>query len=892
VNAVQPLRANAKAALLYRFARRSILQYVIAAIGVALALVATINVELLGGRTTLFFMLIVASAWVGGRNLYLFTLALSSAATAYFIYPPQYSLWMDSAAAFQWATSFMVSFAIGWLISALRQREVLLQKSEERYRLLFENSPFPMWVFDSKMLQFLAVNDAAIFQYGYSRDEFLSMSIMDIRPADEVPALKRYLDDERPALGPGRIWRHSKKDGSIVETEITSHSLKFEGREARLVLALDITERRRAELAVRESESRLQTIVENLTEGLIVATPQGNVLQFNQAALDIHGFKTQDECRSHLDEFARIFELATLNGDVLPLDEWPLAKVMRGEQFHDLELSIRRLDEDWRRTFNYGGVLIKDDVGEPILVVLTISDITERKHADERFRQMIEHAPYGKILVDKLGIIQLVNEQIERSFGYKRDELLGQSIEILVPERLQAGHNADREEFVSAPTARAMAIGRDLYGRRKDGTEFPVEIGLNPLKTETGMMILGTVVDITNRKQAEEALRSSQAQLSGIINSAMDAIITVDGEQRIVLFNSAAEKMFRYPAAEATGKPLDGFIPERSRPGRSDGIDDFGNTQETHRTMASLGAFFGLRSGGEEFPIEASISQLETSGSKFFTVILRDITERKAAEEQLRRLNESLENRVVERTAELQAANKELEAFSYSVSHDLRAPLRHINGFSQALLEDYMDSLDETGKSYLNEVRNASQEMAQLIDDVLQLARVTRSEMHRETIDLSAMAGRILEELGEQFPERSVAVKVEEGLNAFGDRRLLGVVLTNLIENAWKFTSRRDCAEIVFGYNSSNGQSSYYVRDNGAGFDMAYVAKLYGAFQRLHGATEFDGTGIGLATVQRIVTRHGGRVWAEGEVEKGATFFFTLPGYTEGENEGQSDLAG
>jgi signal transduction histidine kinase len=236
-----------------------------------------------------------------------------------------------------------------------------------------------------------------------------------------------------------------------------------------------------------------------------------------------------------------------------------------------------------------------------------------------------------------------------------------------------------------------------------------------------------------------------------------------------------------------------------------------------------------------------------------------------------------LEAKVQDRTLQLQTINHELEAFSYSVSHDLRAPLRHINGFSQALLEDYADQLDEVGKQYLQEVRGASKEMAQLIDDLLQLARVTRSKLRREPVNLSELAQEVVLDLQKSMVERTVTVKLEEGLLVYGDRGLLRVVLSNLLGNAWKFTAKCTQAEIVFGQEWENEAPVYFVRDNGAGFEMAYASKLFGAFQRLHSAGEFEGTGIGLATVQRVIHRHEGRVWATGAVNQGATFYFTLP---------------
>jgi PAS domain S-box-containing protein len=391
---------------------------------------------------------------------------------------------------------------------------------------------------------------------------------------------------------------------------------------------------------------------------------------------------------------------------------------------------------------------------------------------------------------------------------------------------------------------------------------------------------LGSLTDAFNQmlariQQTEGELRDSRARFSGMIESAMDAIISIDAAQRISLFNRAAEKMFACSAAEAKGQPLDRFIPPRYRERHRNDVEEFGRTGVTTRAMAHLRPLTALRSNGEEFPIEASISQVEIGGEKIYTVILRDITARQRAQEQVRQMNLELEQRVEKRTAELTAANRELEAFTYSVAHDLRAPLRHIDAFSKILRDEFAANLPSEARSLLEKVGTGSRYMSRLVDDLLNLARVGRQPLQREPIPLNRLADEVIGDLKGELEDRVIEWRVSPLPTIGCDPGLMKQVFANLLSNAAKYTRPRPKAVIEVGM--LDGGATVFVRDNGVGFDMKYADKLFGVFQRLHPLDQFEGTGIGLATVERIIRKHGGCVWAEGAPNKGAVFYFSLP---------------
>jgi PAS domain S-box-containing protein len=381
-----------------------------------------------------------------------------------------------------------------------------------------------------------------------------------------------------------------------------------------------------------------------------------------------------------------------------------------------------------------------------------------------------------------------------------------------------------------------------------------------------------------SRGDAELNAQASHDQLQELIDNTSATIYMkrID-DGRYVLVNREWERLFKASRDKVVNlTDRDVFPPELAKQLRANdlGVARAGRTVQFEENAESDD---GMRSYlSVKFPV------LDSTGQPYAVCgISTDITDRKRAEEQVRQLNAGLETRVAERTAELEASTRELDAFSYSVSHDLRAPLRSLHGFSQAILDDYGELLDDVGRGYLDRLQINVKRMGQMIDDLLNLSRATRADFARESVDLSGLAREIMADLSAADPDRTVESVVPDDLTALGDRALLRMVLQNLLSNAWKYTAKVPIATIEVGRLDRGGEQTFFVRDDGAGFDTQYADKLFVAFQRLHPTAEFEGNGIGLAIVQRIVRRHGGQVCAESELGRGATFYFTVAAATE-----------
>jgi len=741
------------------------------------------------------------------------------------------------------------------------------------------------------------VNDKFCAISKYSREELLGQNHRILNSGHHA---KEFFQQMYHAIANGEVWHgeicNRAKDGWIYWVDTTIVPFAGENGKPRQYVAVraDITERKRAEEALKESLATSRIALKELADQkfaldqhAIVATTdvQGTITYVNDKFCAISKYSRQ--------------ELVGQNHRILNSAHHP--KKFFQQMYHTIANGQVWRDEICNRAkdgsiywVDTTVVPFLDAYGKPRQYMAIRADITERKRAEEvreRLAALVDSSDDAIISKSLEGTINTWNRGAETVFGYSSSEAVGKPMLMLIPPE-----RADEESDILARIQRGDSVEHfETVRVRKDGTLIAISATISPIRDGSGTIVGASKIarDITERKRAEAALaaqaeelqRSRQElenqklMLQSVLDSMGEGLIAADENGKFIMWNPAASRIVGMGPAEVPSHEWNHhygiYLPDTVTP----------FPPEQNPLLRAIGGEVGsaemfLRNPQllEGVWIESTASPLKDKDGKVWggVVAFRDITQRKADEREIRKLNEELEERVIQRTAQLAAANQELEAFTYSVSHDLRAPLRHIGGFSKILLEDFAATMHPEARQHLQRIEDGARRMGLLVDELLNLARVGRHSLSLQATSLDLVVADVISILQPEAQGRGIEWKVAHLPSAECDPILIKQVFQNLLANALKFTRPRERALIEISQRQEAGQMVIAVSDNGVGFDMKYQDKLFGVFQRLHRAEDFEGTGIGLATVQRIVHKHGGRVWAESELDQGATFFFTL----------------
>jgi PAS domain S-box-containing protein len=766
-----------------------------------------------------------------------------------------------------------VEFVVGSShdISARKLAEDSLRHSEEMVRLITNLVPHGIFAKDSSG-RHIFVNTALAEMAGLPAEEMLGKDDFEV-VADKAQA-EAYREDDRIVIRSGtRMVRpeEPRTDWSgrtrYLQTIKIPFTVAETGDSAVLGVCTDITEQRQMKKLLEESEGRYRALVEWSPESISVQR-DGKIIYANPAAIRMMGAKSEQDLvgKSSLDlvhpdsrELVRQRHgNSTEHGAVLPMTEETLIK-MDGTA---IEVEVQ-------------GIPIIYD-GEPALYA-SMRDITERKRLEQELRLTqfsVEHASDAVFWVDPHGRFVYVNQAACRSLGYSREEFLSLSVSDVDPLVPQEAWEPIWEDIKTR-----CSITFETQNRTKQGRIFPVEVAANYLEFGGGEYNFSFVRDITERKRLEATLQESEEKFRTMANSIPQLAWIARTDGYILWFN---QRWYEYTGT--TPEQVEGW--------------DWQRVYEPAVLPIIIEKWRGAIEAGQPFEMEFPLRGANGNSRIFLTRVQplkdstgkvlqwfgtnTDVDELKQAEEKIQQANNELEQRVIIRTAELEAANKEMEAFSYSVSHDLRAPLRAVNGFAGIVLNDFGPQMPADAQRYLERIRNGAQRMGELIDDLLAFSRLSRQSMRRGVVDSVKLVQNVLDESVSQREGRQIDIRMGELPACHGDAALLRQVWVNLISNAVKYTGGREAAVIEIGCERENNENVFFVRDNGTGFNMQYADKLFGVFQRLHRAEEFEGTGVGLAITQRIVHRHGGRIWADAAEGRGATFRFTVEGEKTG----------
>ena len=754
-----------------------------------------------------------------------------------------------------WGFIVVTALMLYWLI---QRHTAELSEDERKLRLVTDAMPALISYMDeNKVYRFS--NQAYEEWFGQRAD---GKTMQEILGEAAYQKIVQYVDE----VLNGRSVKYQEevpyKYGGARYIDATYIPDKGENGQVKGFFALvqDITERRQTEQQVRQWADAF----ENCAHGIAIGDPATNrIVSCNSAFSALHKSRIEDIIGSSVLSLYAPADHAHVRQSVTRSDQVGHAQFEANMIRHDGSTFPVQMDL----------VSVHGDEGSILYRVATAQDISVRKKAEEEIAyqaNILAQVNDAVIATDENFVISSWNSAAERIYGWKAEETIGLVAEKVLQTEFFHG---TREEAVRRMRENGEFF-EEVTQTRKDGTHLYVEAHTVGMRNKDGKLtgFISVNREITERKRAEAELERSNQKLNEILTSIQDDFYVLDRDWNFVYANPLFTAKVGKNPEDFVGNNIWTMFPMHVGTILE---ENFRATMEERevRRFELRGKYTDAWYRMTAFPSAEGITVLGT-----------DITERKKTEEEIHKLNEKLEERVIERTAQLRAANQELEAFSYSVSHDLRAPLRAINGYTSILLEDYSQALDDEGKRVCDIITGEAQRMGKLIDDLLTFSRLSRKQIQPAQIDMKALAYSVYGELTLESDRERIDFKIGKLPAAQGDPALIHQVWVNLISNAIKFTSKKERAVIEVGSKHNDEEVVYYVRDNGAGFDIQYVDKMFGVFQRLHSEDEFVGTGVGLAIVQRIIQRHGGRVWAEGEVGKGATLYFSLP--REKENHG------
>ncbi len=780
-------------------------------------------------------------------------------------------------------TGMLLAAIIIWTAFVIDRTDAQRRQAEESVRLqaaqhatLISTTSDGYWVFD-RQGKLLDVNEAYCEMSGYSRDELLNMHVADMEAVEESEEVLRHIQRLMETGFVRFESKHRKKDGEVFDVEISASALSATGQF--LLFARDITPRRLSEEKLRTASLYNRSLLEASLDPLVTISKDGKITDVNQATETATGIT-----RDHLmgTDFSNYFSQ--------PERARQGYRQVFAEGFvRDYPLALRHASGKVMDVL-YNASLFRNANGEVDGIFAAARDVTERKRAEEDLRRaslytrsLIEASPDPLVTIDKDGRITDVNEATERATGFPRKRLIGSDFSnyFTVPEKADQGY---RRVF-----AEGFVRDYPLAIRHTSGSVIDVLYNASLFKNEKGGIegVFAAARDVTERKRAEEQLRRASLYARSLIEASLDPLVTIRKDGKISDVNQATEQVTGVSRKRLIGSNFADYFtePDKAQIGY-ERVFSQGSVRDYPLAIRNVsGAITDVLYNATLFTNDAG----EVEG---VFAAARDVTRMKVAEREIHRLNEELEQRVIQRTAQLEAANKELEAFTYSVSHDLRAPLRHISGFSKILTEEFAPLLPAEAQHHLARIEEGTRRMGLLVDDLLNLARVGRRDISLQVTGLKSVVEEVINNLKPDVGDRLVEWKIGNLPYIECDTALIKQVFQNLLSNALKFTRPRPLTIIEVGQAEKDGSSVIYVRDNGVGFSMKYVDKLFGVFQRLHRSEDFEGTGVGLATVQRIIQKHGGRIWAEAELDRGATFYFSIGNMEQNEVQARAAMAG